>query len=87
MSNKFEGYGKDEPVTADSSSVLDMKIIEDAAIASAKNHGTPDISGGYEEEDGVLYFKDGNGRTTLIMNKEAFELMLRENKWDIIKKW
>ena len=80
MSNKFEGYGKDESISADGDISISMKDVEDAALRSAQNHGTPDISGGYEEEDGVLYFKDKNGHTTLIMNKEAFELMIKENK-------
>jgi len=80
VSNKFEDYGKDESISVDGDASLSIEDIEDAALISAQNHGTPDISGGYEEEDGVLYFKDGNGRTTLIMNKEAFELMLKENK-------
>jgi hypothetical protein len=50
--------------------------IEAAAVASAANHGTPDISGGYFIEGGVVVFQDKDGHPTMYMDEDAFNSWL-----------
>jgi len=54
---------------------LNIDAMEEAAIKSAENHGTPDISGGFDvdEELGMVYFKDKDGHLSLTMTLEALK--------------
>lgn len=50
------------------------EVMEEAALKSAMNHGTPDISGGLEidEDNEVVYFKDQYSKTSMIMPLKEF---------------
>lgn len=54
--------------------VLGIETIEDAALKCIENFGAPDISGGleYDEDLGMVYFKDKMGNTSLLMTIDAF---------------
>ena len=54
--------------------VLTPEIIEAAAKQAIDNFGLPDISGGldYDEDLGMVHFKDKLGNRTLSMTIDAF---------------
>lgn len=58
---------------------LSKKIIEDA-VMHALAFGAPDVSGDKVVEDGVVYFKDKNGITSLIMEEEANDAFVNQCK-------
>ncbi len=54
-----------------------MKL-EEAAMKSVCQFGVPDISGGYVIEDDLVYFKNKNGHTSLVITLEDFEKLNKE---------
>ncbi len=74
MTDSFDGYGKDKVGTVNANTVLDVETIEEAAKKAAENFGAPSIiSFEVDEESGMVFFKNEQGITTMVMSIEDFE--------------
>lgn len=66
----------------DAAKRLSNEAVE-AAVLNAMSFGAPDLSGGFEIEDGVVYFKDKYGHTSLVMEETAYNAFVKQSKKQI----
>ena len=70
---------EEECARCDAAKRLSNEAVE-AAVLNAMNFGAPDLSGGFIIEDGVVYFKDKNGHTSLMMEEAAYNAFIKQSK-------
>jgi len=73
---------EEECVRCDASKKLSNEAVE-AAVLNAMSFGAPDLSGGFTIEDGVVYFKDKLGHTSLMMEEDAYNAFVKQSKKQI----